>query len=208
MDEDPVMGEEVEVNVCGGEENGDEVRGFEGEGCVTEMFRRREDSGDHVKLFEGEENVTEVRVNEGDVFGDLNMPPVIAGGDSIEFTLEPDGTAIGGKDTCVSLEAKLDRDFVFAKASEGEYVLERPPKRPGGSGGETKFILDNYSVGEHRSAVTEEGTPFWIKYQEGSTCWNVRRRSQGEFAVHCPLTKQQAVSMCWHDSRRSQVDCL
>ena len=92
LDEDPVMGEEVEVNVCGGEENGDEVRGFEGEGCVTEMFRRREDSGDHVKLFEGEENVTEVRVNEGDVFGDLNMPPVIAGGDSIEFTLEPDGT--------------------------------------------------------------------------------------------------------------------
>ena len=32
LDEDPVMGEEVEVNVCGGRKNGDEVRGFEGEG--------------------------------------------------------------------------------------------------------------------------------------------------------------------------------
>ena len=91
---------------------------------MTEMFCGREDSEDHVSLFEGEENVTEVRVNEGDVFGDLNMPPVIAGGESIEFTLEPDGTAIGGKDTCVSLEPKMDRNFVFAKASGGEYVLE------------------------------------------------------------------------------------
>ena len=71
----------------------------------------------------------------------------------------------------------MDRDFVFAKASGGEYVLERPPKKPGGSGGETKFILDNYSVGEHRSAVTEEGTPFLDKV------------SGGEYVLECPRKK-------------------
>ena len=103
-----------------GEENGDEVRGFKGEGCVTEMFRGREDSGDHVRLCDGEENVTEVRVNEGDVFGDLNMPPVIAGGNQLNSRWS-------------QMERRLEEKILAFHWNQKWIVTLSLPKQPGAS---------------------------------------------------------------------------
>ena len=78
---------------------------------------------------------------------DLKWLLGVEGGGLEEFTLEPEGLGLEGWELYASPELLGERKFVFDKISGGEYILDRPPKKPGGG---DMLECDKVAGGEYR----------------------------------------------------------